>query len=63
VNSNELVPGDLIVLRENMSIPCDCILVAGEVFVNEVTLTGESIPVPKTEIDAGVDENAMYVED
>jgi cation-transporting ATPase 13A3/4/5 len=38
-----------------MNVPCDCVLLAGEIFVNEVTLTGESIPVPKSEIDAGPD--------
>ncbi len=28
-------------------IPCDCILLSGELMMNEASLTGESIPVPK----------------
>lgn len=33
-----------------MFLPCDCILIEGEVLVNECTLTGESIPVHKESI-------------
>ena len=32
INSNEIVPGDLFVPKEDL--PCDCILVSGEVYVN-----------------------------
>ena len=32
-----------------MSIPCDCVLVSGELLMNESMLTGESIPMPKFE--------------
>jgi cation-transporting ATPase 13A3/4/5 len=38
-------------------------LKTGEVFVNEVNLTGESIPVPKTEIDMGLEGELCYKED
>jgi len=31
-------------------VPCDCILVKGEVLVDEDTITGEVVPVTKTEI-------------
>lgn len=27
---------------------CDCILISGDVMMNEATLTGESVPVPKS---------------
>ena len=27
---------------------CDCIILSGEIMVNEATLTGENIPVPKS---------------
>ena len=34
-----------------MTIPCDCILLSGEIFMNEASLTGETIPVPKKGIE------------
>ncbi len=50
IDSEELVPGDLLVIDDHMIVPCDCILVSGEIYVNEVTLTGESILFPKFEL-------------
>lgn len=50
VDNIELTPGDLLILRANSNVPCDCILIKGEVMVNEASLTGESIPVPKIPI-------------
>lgn len=45
VDSNMLVPGDLIDPAEE--IMCDCIVVKGEIYVNEASLTGESMPIGK----------------
>ena len=45
VDSSELVPGDLFYPKD--VIPCDCILISGEVYVNEASLTGENIPIGK----------------
>lgn len=45
VDSNMLVPGDLI--DPAGEIMCDCILVKGEIYVNEASLTGESMPIGK----------------
>jgi cation-transporting ATPase 13A3/4/5 len=47
VINTKLVPGDLIRIERNMMMPCDCILIKGDVMVNEASLTGESIPIPK----------------
>ncbi len=33
--STELVPGDLFVISDNMKLPCDCVLISGEVLLNE----------------------------
>jgi cation-transporting ATPase 13A3/4/5 len=48
VSSVDLVPGDLIEVRDNWTLPCDCILLNGSCIVNESMLTGESIPIVKT---------------
>jgi len=47
MNSLDLVPGDIIEIEDNMTMPCDAILMNGQVIVNESMLTGESIPVLK----------------
>ncbi|XP_069583235.1 probable cation-transporting ATPase 13A4 [Ranitomeya imitator] len=49
VQSQSLVPGDVIVLEGNkLFLPCDAILISGGCTVNEAMLTGESVPVTKT---------------
>lgn len=45
----ELVPGDIIVLRAGSRIPLDGIVTAGSGSVDESMLTGESLPVEKSE--------------
>jgi cation-transporting ATPase 13A3/4/5 len=47
MNSLELVPGDIIEIEDNMTMPCDAILLNGQTIINESMLTGESIPVLK----------------
>lgn len=45
----ELVPGDVVTLSAGESVPADCrILSAVALEVDESSLTGESMPVPKT---------------
>nr|XP_056706230.1 polyamine-transporting ATPase 13A3 [Euleptes europaea] len=49
--STDLVPGDVIVIPLNgMIMPCDAVLVSGTCIVNESMLTGESVPVTKTNL-------------
>ncbi|XP_041061868.1 cation-transporting ATPase 13A2 isoform X2 [Carcharodon carcharias] len=49
VNSQDLVPGDCIVIPEDgIQVPCDAALLTGECMANESMLTGESVPVMKT---------------
>lgn len=43
----KLLPGDIIILKEGQHMNCDCAIIQGDVMVNEATLTGESVPVPK----------------
>ncbi len=51
ISSTELVPGDLFeIQKENLPMPCDCILINGSVIINESMLTGESTPIIKNQI-------------
>lgn len=49
VPAEELVPGDIIVLRAGSRIPLDGIVISGSGSVDESMLTGESLPVEKSE--------------
>lgn len=44
---SQIVPGDKILVRVGGVIPTDGTVAEGEVMVNQASLTGESIPVPK----------------
>ncbi|XP_026077341.1 probable cation-transporting ATPase 13A3 isoform X1 [Carassius auratus] len=65
--STDLVPGDVIVIPSNGTImPCDAVLICGTCIVNESMLTGESVPVTKTDLPnpqqdkKGEDGDAIY---
>ncbi|DAZ98290.1 TPA: hypothetical protein N0F65_008876 [Lagenidium giganteum] len=47
IKSSELVPGDLVRVVENWVLPCDLVLIKGNVLCDESSLTGESMPVQK----------------
>lgn len=48
LNSNMLVPGDIVRLtKTHWNLPCDICLLAGSCILNESGLTGESMPVQK----------------
>jgi Ca2+-transporting ATPase len=52
----DVVPGDMLVVREGDVVAADARLVAGtELIVDESTLTGESLPVTKTSDEGGGD--------
>ncbi|MEE0511872.1 MAG: heavy metal translocating P-type ATPase [Peptococcaceae bacterium] len=44
---SQVQPGDTIVVRAGGIIPLDGTVIAGEATVNQASLTGESLPVPK----------------
>lgn len=48
VPSEELVPGDIVILDEGEKVSADClVLEASDLFVNQSVFTGESLPVNK----------------
>ncbi|MBR6916025.1 MAG: cation-transporting P-type ATPase, partial [Clostridia bacterium] len=47
VPSEEIVRGDLVVLSAGQIVPCDGVIVAGEIKADQSTLTGEANPVRK----------------
>ena len=50
IDAMELVPGDIIELRQGDRIPADARIIESNNFmVNEASLTGESVPITKTE--------------
>ena len=52
VDADLLVPGDIIAVKPGSSVPADGIVIEGTSAVDESALTGESIPVEKSEGDA-----------
>jgi cation-transporting P-type ATPase 13A2 len=59
ISSDDIVPGDVIVMEDHMQVPCDIMLLNGQCVVNESNLTGESIPIIKTGLpfDGGIVTN------
>src|SRR6185295_10805978 len=50
ITTEELVPGDIMLLEEGMNIPADAIILQENDFtVNESIITGESLPAEKQE--------------
>ena len=56
INSTELIPGDVIEIPSNIKLPCDLILIEGQCLIDEAVLTGESIPMHKTQLPANSTE-------
>lgn len=48
INIDEVLPGDIVVIRQSEKIPVDGIIVEGEATVDESMITGEPIPVDKS---------------
>ncbi len=60
LEQDNLVPGDIVVLKPGVTY-CDMVLLQGShIVVDESALTGESAPVSKAAIDAQDDTKATY---
>lgn len=59
ISDEDVVVGDIIVLREGEKVPADArVLSSNSLQIDEASLTGESIPVHKTEEDS--DKNTVF---
>jgi potassium-transporting ATPase ATP-binding subunit len=66
IGSAELRAGDIVVVRENETIPSDGDVIEGVAYVNEAAITGESAPVlkePGTDIRSSVTGGTTVVSD
>lgn len=48
VPSDEIVPGDIVILKPGSYVPVDGVIISGNSLLDESAITGESIPVEKT---------------
>ncbi|HDS01757.1 MAG TPA: cation-translocating P-type ATPase [candidate division Zixibacteria bacterium] len=51
VRLEDLKQGDIILLKPGMTCPTDCEIAEGTAYINQAAVTGESMPVSKTEGD------------
>ncbi len=47
VSPDELVKGDLVILKRGSQVPADAIVTEGKAALNEALITGESVSIPK----------------
>lgn len=60
IDSEELIPGDIFEISQHMALPCDAIVYLGQCLVDESALTGESVPMHKTQLPSN---NNLFSED
>lgn len=50
LSSRELIPGDMFEVKIGEQMTCDAILMQGQALIDEAALTGESVPMIKTQL-------------
>ena len=61
LRAREVVPGDHIMIKPGMNIPCDCVLIKGEVIADISFVTGESKAVRSNAVPPGNNVRASSV--
>lgn len=63
ISSTQLVPGDIVFLKNQIKIPFDGVLLECEALINECALTGESVPILKKpeSVSKASDLKASYI--
>lgn len=57
ISTADLVPGDVFEVSDHSHVPCDAVVLSGNVVVDESNLTGEALPVRKFAIQ---DDDGVY---
>ncbi len=52
ISSEGLLPGDIFEVEGKRQLPCDAVLMEGQCLIDEASLTGESVPMHKTQLPA-----------
>lgn len=55
LEASQLVPGDVVELKDDLTMPFDAVLCEGTAVVDQSSLTGESVPQPKWPLDANAE--------
>lgn len=50
ISTEKLVPGDLFEIGNDQVLPCDAVLMQGLCLIDEASLTGESVPIHKSQL-------------
>jgi magnesium-transporting ATPase (P-type) len=62
ISDRQLLPGRKFKVTENITLPCDAVLICGKVVMDESMLTGESVPVSKVPLDSSeIEGDKSYV--
>lgn len=51
MESKNVIPGDIIILKEGDVVPCDCVLIWGEAVIDESYISGENYLIRKAQLD------------
>lgn len=51
MESKNVLPGDIIILKEGDVVPCDCVLIQGEAVIDESYISGENYLIRKAQLD------------